>query len=620
VPQLERLIISQVALPIHPARCVMRELSMDENNLIFLNDANQLGRAIAVSNVKIDKQAFLLTESQKMSIASSKPSRFKILTGLGCVATVSAAVIIASCGGGSTNSDNGGSPGQAGAAGPNAVGSATSGQAVFRSETFGNEGFWTDAAKLPQGIVAAKATPMDALKLGLSVNVDALDAATQKAVADEIAAQGTNGPLLNSFDTTVKLLNANAIIGVVVKPNAAGKIDVANGSKVGVSCVLCHGITDGAAYKGAGDQGGGSIGHEVDGPSPHNLAVGKIFALAANTRALFPMAQLQHTDGTTNGRAPRGLTKTSTEADFDAYFSNTDFYPLGSFDDTDDGNGNPMHITPLFRQDLAAPYGSAGELAKLDQFSNTVYTALLDPTDLLTPGGKAFLHTVAGSEGDALAADYAEVLAATGVKPRGTPGVDGGYPFLTPSGTGTPGDGDSLVGLKVDHQKLIDMSAYLSALRSPQGTITDAAAVGRGRALFASQSVGCTSCHNVDQSQAVQSRIIEMTTIFPGDNPKILASRAAPASPVEDTLGNTFDDKMIVINASLRGLTRGAALPLLMDLARKPVFLHDNSVANLDTLLNPVRGTKAAHPFYLPGPADRSDVTQYLQSLDDTSK
>ena len=85
------------------------------------------------------------------------------------------------------------------------------------------------------------------------------------------------------------------------------------------------------------------------------------------------------------------------------------------FDDTVDGNGNPMHITPFFRQDLAAPFGSAGELSKQDHFANTVYTVLFDLTDLLLPGGKAFLHKAVGAAGDKLAADYPEVLAATQV-------------------------------------------------------------------------------------------------------------------------------------------------------------------------------------------------------------
>ena len=57
-----------------------------------------------------------------------------------------------------------------------------------------------------------------------------------------------------------------------------------------------------------------------------------------------------------------------------------------------DGNGYTMHNTPTFRQDLAAPFGSDGKIARLDNFSNLVYTSLFDLTMLTTPGGRAFLH------------------------------------------------------------------------------------------------------------------------------------------------------------------------------------------------------------------------------------
>ncbi|MEP7125650.1 MAG: hypothetical protein ABJE95_32270 [Byssovorax sp.] len=490
------------------------------------------------------------------------------------------------------------------------VGNAAAGKDVFRFETFGNEGFWTDAAKLPQGITAAKLTPVQALQAGLSVDIEALDAATQKAIADEIAAMGTKGPLLNSFATTVALLNANAILGVVVKDtNGDSKLDVAGGDKVGVTCALCHSITDKSAFD---LPNGGSIGKRVDGPAVHTIHIGGIFAMAANTRAFFPMAQLKGADGKSIGRAPsdKGLTKTSTEAEFDAYFGNADYYPPGMFDDTVDGFGNPMHNTPMFRGDLGAPWGSAGELSKLDQFANTVYTVLLDPTDLLTPGGKAFLHKAAGAAGDQLALDYAAVLKDTGVA---------GYPFLKSSTTGMPGDPDTLIGIRVDSKKLLDMNGYLNSLRSPKGAAVDAASSARGRELFRGAGK-CTTCHNVDQSRFVPSMIIPTKTIFPGDDPVVLAMRDAPLSPVEDTPGNTFDDKMIVINASLRGLIRGSAMPLLMDLDRKPVFLHDNSVPTLDNLLDPVRGEKAPHPFYAASEADRKDLVEFLRGLDDTSK
>ena len=49
---------------------------------------------------------------------------------------------------------------------PHQTGNSASGQGVFRFETFGNEGFWTDAVRLPQGMMAAGFTPLDALRLG----------------------------------------------------------------------------------------------------------------------------------------------------------------------------------------------------------------------------------------------------------------------------------------------------------------------------------------------------------------------------------------------------------------------------------------------------------------------
>ena len=107
-----------------------------------------------------------------------------------------------------------------------------------------------------------------------------------------------------------------------------------------------------------------------------------------------------------------------------------------------------------------------------------------------------------------------------------------------------------------------------------------------------------------------------MKRIFPGDNPKVLAQRTPPLNPVEDTPGYTFDDKMAVVNASIRGEKRGIALPLLLDLGRKPVFLHDDSVRSLSDLLDPKRGAKAPHPFFISNARDRADVIQFLRGLD----
>jgi len=478
---------------------------------------------------------------------------------------------------------------------PHEIGNAAAGRDVFRFETFGNEGFWTDAVRLPKGIKKAKLTPVQALKAGLSVDIDALDSATKQAVAAELKTDLSpkNAPLLNDPKTTLKLIAANAVIGVVPK-----------GDRVGVSCALCHTITDKSVFN---LPNGGSIGRRLDGRATHTINLGAIFAMADNSRALYPVLQLslKANGDKTLGRAPNGLTEKSSEKEVDAYLSNPAFYPVGMFDDSFDGNGDPMHNTPLFRQDLAFPFGSEGAIAKLDNFSNLVYTGLFDQTVLTTAGGRAFLHKLGGAAGDEIADDYVKILKDTGVK---------GYPYVTASAHPQPGSEEAPLGLRVDNAKLLDMNAYLDSLPAPEGVDGDRQAVARGRQLF--RTIGCTSCHNVDQGKFVPPFIVPMKTIFPGDSPVVLAQRMPPLNPVLNTASSIFDDKMAVVNASLRGEERGIALPLLLDLARKPVFLHDNSVPTLDNLLNSVRGPMAPHPFYLSDTSKRADMVEFLRSLD----
>ena len=216
------------------------------------------------------------------------------------------------------------------------------GQQVFRFETFGDEGFWTDAVRLPAGIAAAKVTPMQALELGLQIDVDAIDAGTQRQLAEQLRKDpsGRTSAILNDPAVTMALVKANAVIGMPAK-----------GEKVGASCALCHTMADASVFK---SPKGGAIGHRIDGLANHDLNLGAIFATAANSRALYPTLQLTlaANKGKTLGRAPTGLTETSTEAEVDAYLKNPAYYPVGMFDDTFDGNGDPMHNSVLFRQDL----------------------------------------------------------------------------------------------------------------------------------------------------------------------------------------------------------------------------------------------------------------------------
>ncbi|MGI4833399.1 MAG: hypothetical protein ACRYFK_08045 [Janthinobacterium lividum] len=477
------------------------------------------------------------------------------------------------------------------------AGSIESGRDVYRFETFGDEGFWTDAVRMPQGMAQAKLTVLDALKAGVSFDVDAIPADLKTAFMSEVKTDlsAAKAPKLNDPATMTALVKANAVIGMVPK-----------GDKVGISCALCHAITDKSLYELNGARG--TIGKRIDGPTPHQLNVGKLLATGANTRALFPTAQLQNPDGSTIGRAPKGLTAKSTEAEFDAYFSNPKYYPIGTFDDSPDGNGNSIHIAPFFRQDLAAPYGSSGQNSDLNDFNNTVYTALFDLSDLETPGGATFIHTLGSTAGDSLIAGYKRVLAATGVT---------NYPYVVAHMQGKAGQPPTPVGKRVDEQKLRDLQAYVNSLQAPKGVVTSAALVAKGKALFVSEN--CTQCHNTNQGIAVQSRLIPMNVIWPGYAPKVIAQRQPPLTPIQNAPG-TFDDKMIVVDASPGGGIRGNALPLLLDLARKPVFLHDDEVVGMDALFDPKRGVKAPHPFYAPAPADRAALVAYMKSLDTNSK
>ncbi|MBA2485981.1 MAG: hypothetical protein H0V35_07765, partial [Nitrospira sp.] len=373
---------------------------------------------------------------------------------------------------------------------PHERGDAAAGRDVYRFETFGNEGFWTDAMRLPQGVLEAKFTPIQALKAGLQVDIDAIAPDMREAMSAELKTDLSpeHAPKLNDVKTTVALINANAVVGIIPRDtNGDGKLDVMAGDKVGVACTICHTITDKSVYN---MPTGGSIGRRIDGPANLNLDMGALLALAANSRAYYPNLQVT-LGGKTIGRAPKGLTPDSTEEEVDAYLKNREFYPVGTFDETSDGNGNPVKNQPLFRTDLAAPWATAGEHRRLDDIGNASYTINLDLTTLVTPEGKQFLATIGGAAGAELTRDYEAILKKTGV-------MD--YPFVKATKTGKAGKPESLVGLRVDNKKLLDMNAYLDSVPAPRGAKVNANVATRGKELF---RANCTSCHNVDQNKMV---------------------------------------------------------------------------------------------------------------------
>ncbi len=489
---------------------------------------------------------------------------------------------------------------------PHVLGDVTRGKEVFRFETFGNEGFWFNAMRWQQGLIESKTTPKQMLEMGMHFDIEAIDADLRKKLEAEFKTDLSLqfAPLLNDPATTIALFNSNAIIGLVAKDSDGDKkINILKQDMIGVSCAICHTITDNSAFQ---LPFGGSAGKRIDGPAPLSLNIGKFLAIAKNSRAYYPNMQ-QIFLGVSIGRAPRGMRPSSTEKEVDEYLSNPKFYPIGTFDETSDGNGNSVKNVPLFRQDLAAPYGTSGEFELFHNISNSSYTTNLDLTTLATPEGLEFLKGLGGPAGEQIHKEYKEILKETGVT---------GYPYVQAKMEGKPGDLNNIVGRRVDDKKVQDMAAYVFALQAPPAPKVNEEMAMRGREIF---RTNCTSCHNTDQTKPVPITLVDLKTLWPGYTPVVVGLRGnKKLTKILNSPGD-FDDKMVIVDASAHGGPRGNALPLLLDLARTTLFLHDGSVKSLDELFNPQRGEKSPHPFYVKDKTQRTDLIEFLRGLNTNS-
>ncbi|MEX2152693.1 MAG: hypothetical protein WD825_05090 [Gemmatimonadaceae bacterium] len=137
------------------------------------------------------------------------------------------------------------------------------GQRVFRFDTFGDEQFWTDTARMHE-VVQQAVSPTTALSVGLKVDAEAIPAEVAQAIK--------NGQVdLNSPATTVTLLKLNAVVGVkgTVGTTPQGKDTLL---RLGITCALCHSTVDNSFAKG--------IGKRLDGHANRDLNVGAIIALS----------------------------------------------------------------------------------------------------------------------------------------------------------------------------------------------------------------------------------------------------------------------------------------------------------------------------------------------------
>ncbi|HEY1128312.1 MAG TPA: hypothetical protein VGF12_02815 [Roseateles sp.] len=166
---------------------------------------------------------------------------------------VAIAAIAAACGGGSDD--------------PPAVDPAVlvaQGKQIFRSDTFGDEIFWTDKLKMNE-VIGAVVDPATALLVGLKVDADALPAAVVQGIQ-------SGSISLTSPATTVALLKLDAVIGV------KGTVETVNGQdvlkRVGITCALCHSTVDNSFAPGH-RQAPGWLAQPGPEPRRHHRAVSR---------------------------------------------------------------------------------------------------------------------------------------------------------------------------------------------------------------------------------------------------------------------------------------------------------------------------------------------------------
>jgi len=136
------------------------------------------------------------------------------------------------------------------------------GQQIFRHDTFGDEQFWSDTARMHE-VIQKSVSPTLALSVGLKVDAAAIPAEVAQAIKD--------GKVdLKDPATTVTLLKLNAVVGLKGTVESLGGKDSL--VSVGVTCALCHSTVDNSFAPG--------IGQRLDGWPNRDLNVGAIIALS----------------------------------------------------------------------------------------------------------------------------------------------------------------------------------------------------------------------------------------------------------------------------------------------------------------------------------------------------
>jgi mono/diheme cytochrome c family protein len=355
---------------------------------------------------------------------------------------------------------------------------------VFRLETFDDERFWTDTARMHE-VVQKAVSPQLALQVGLKVDADALP----QAVKDAIAAGKVD---LTSPATTVTLLKLGAVVGLkgTVTQTAAGKDTL---SRLGITCALCHSTVDNSFAPG--------IGRRLDGYPNLDLNVGAIVALSpaipAATKAILNSWGPGKYDARTNidglnipsvippayglnGVAKEIFTGDDTVSYWNAYVAVTQMHGQGSFRDPRLGidiRKSPDIVTPLlpalrqYQLSLVAPKPAAGSFDATaaargkSLFDGSAKCATCHLGALFTDVNRGILHTPAEVGQDAAFANRSVTM-----RYRTTPlrGLLQHPPYFHDGGAKTLADVvshyDVLLTLGLTPQQKADLVEYLKTL------------------------------------------------------------------------------------------------------------------------------------------------------------
>jgi hypothetical protein len=158
------------------------------------------------------------------------------------------------------------------------------GKKIFRYDTFGNEDFWGGKLRLHEAVAGEKnggvgpgLTARQALQAGLKVDLGALPSILVEAIKGRSVD-------LDSVDTTLELLRANAVVGVTGVFDKQTKRMTA----IGIQCALCHSTVDDSLARG--------IGRRLDGWPNRDLNVGAVVAMSPTLK---PFADLLGVDEAT---------------------------------------------------------------------------------------------------------------------------------------------------------------------------------------------------------------------------------------------------------------------------------------------------------------------------------